>query len=95
MRFGKLFKLLFIFPEFQEDFFSSNKFSQLPYAELRTVAKILHKYGYWYSGDYTHLTTTELASDVYTNVNNLYNQVGPDALVSRFVPRGLQAYEED
>lgn len=95
MKFGKLFKLLFIFPEFTEDTFSGNKFSSLPHAQLRNIARTLHSYGYWYSGDYTHFTTQELASEVHKNVRNLYINVGPENLKNRFVPRGLDAYRED
>ena len=73
MRFGKLFKVLFLFPVFDENTFSSNRFSELHHAELRSIAKELNKYGFWNYGDYTHLTTANLAGVVFTEVNNLYN----------------------
>jgi len=71
MRFGKLFKILFLFPIFDETSFSSNRFSQLPHAELRSIAKELNRRGFWTAGDYTHLHTEELASAVYNQVKAL------------------------
>ena len=68
MRFGKLFKILFLFPIFDEHSFSSNRFSQLPHAELRAIAKELNRTGFWTAGDYTHLHTAELASVVFNQV---------------------------
>lgn len=102
MRFGKLFKILFLFPEFDENTFSSNRFSELRYAELKAITKTLRKYNFWNSGDYTHLTTERLAITVYEEMNNLYNTPDYAEKITRAIETpenrfndNLARYQED